>query len=105
MTESTPEDLSRPAHVLTRVEGRLGHLTLNRPERGNALCRQLRDEMGLVLDDLDRDDDTRVLVVKSNGKNFCTGYDLTEWGYLWGSGEPYCPRRTSTSNRSSATMR
>ena len=49
---------------------RLATMTLNRPER---------------------DDDTRVLVVKSNGKNFCTGYDLTEGGFLWGSGEPSRP--------------
>lgn len=28
-----------------------------------------------------------MLVVKSNGKNFCTGYDLTEWAYLWGTAE------------------
>lgn len=67
---------------------RIAVLTLNRPDRGNALCRRLRDELDLVLDDLDRDDDTRVLVVKSNGKNFCTGYDLNEWAYLWGTGEP-----------------
>ncbi|GAA2011170.1 enoyl-CoA hydratase-related protein [Nocardioides kribbensis] len=70
---------------------RIATMTLNRPDRGNALCRQMRDDMDLVMDDLDRDDDTRVLVVKSNGKNFCTGYDLTEWGYLWGSGEPSRP--------------
>ena len=70
---------------------RIATMTLNRPERGNALCRQMRDDMDLVMDDLDRDDDTRVLVVKSNGKNFCTGYDLTEGGYLWGSGEPSRP--------------
>ena len=74
-------------HLIYEKEGRIATLTLNRPHRGNALCRALRDEMDLVLDDLDADDDTRVLVVKANGKNFCTGYDLTEWAYLWGSAE------------------
>lgn len=78
---------------------RIATLTLNRPERGNALCRQLRDELDLVLDDLDSDDDTRVLVIKSNGKNFCTGYDLTEWGYLWGSGEPSRPEDSRAHRR------
>jgi enoyl-CoA hydratase len=74
-------------HLIYEKQGRIATLTLNRPHRGNALCRALRDEMDLVLDDLDSDDDTRVLVVRSNGKNFCTGYDLTEWAYLWGTAE------------------
>lgn len=73
--------------IVYEKQGRIATLTLNRPDRGNALCRKLRDELDVVLDDLDSDDDTRVLVVKSNGKNFCTGYDLTEWAYLWGSAE------------------
>ena len=80
-------------------QGRIATLTLNRPERGNALSRQLRDELDLVLDDLDSDDDTRVLVIASNGKNFCTGYDLTEWGYLWGTGEPSRPEDTRPHRR------
>lgn len=78
---------------------RIATLTLNRPDKGNALSRQLRDELDLVLDDLDSDDDTRVLIVKSNGKNFCTGYDLKEWGYLWGSGEPSRPEDTRPHRR------
>ncbi len=73
--------------LIYEKKDRIAILTLNRPERGNALCRKLRDELDLVLDDLDSDDDTRVLVIKSNGKNFCTGYDLTEWAYLWNSAE------------------
>ncbi|GAB2932035.1 crotonase/enoyl-CoA hydratase family protein [Rhodococcus aerolatus] len=77
--------------LLYEKSDRIATLTLNRPERGNALNRHLRDELDLILDDLDADDDTRVLVVRSNGKNFCTGYDLTEWGYLWDSGQPSRP--------------
>ena len=62
---------------------RIATMTLNRPERGN---------------------DTRVLVVKSNGKNFCTGYDLTEWGYLWGSGEPSRPEDSRPHRRAPRTF-
>ncbi len=64
-------------------EERIATVTLNRPDLGNALSRQLRDELDLVLDDLDRDDDTRVLLIKANGDNFSTGYDLNEYAYLW----------------------
>ena len=70
-------------YLIYEKDGRIASLTLNRPDRGNALSRGLRRELDLVMDDLDSDDDTRVLVVKSNGKNFCTGYDLAEWAYLW----------------------
>jgi enoyl-CoA hydratase len=64
-------------------EGRIATVTLNRPEKGNALSRKLRDELDLVMDDLDMDDETRVLIVKANGDHFSTGYDLNEFSYLW----------------------
>jgi enoyl-CoA hydratase len=86
-------------HLIYEKEERIATLTLNRPNKGNALCRALRDEMDVVLYDLDRDDDTRVLIVTSNGKNFCTGYDLNEWGYLWGTGTPSRPEDTREHRR------
>ena len=70
-------------NLIYEKDGRVATVTLNRPERGNALSRELRDDLDRVLDDLDSDDDTRVVVFKSNGKNFSTGYDLAQWGYLW----------------------
>lgn len=68
----------RDAHLRDAQDRSIATLTLNRPERGNALCWPLRDELNLVLDDLDRDDDTRGLVVAANDKNFWTGYDLPQ---------------------------
>jgi len=78
-------------NLIYEKRDRIAIMTLNRPDKGNALSRELRREMDYVLDDLDFDDDIRVLVVKSNGKNFCTGYDLNQWGYLWGTGTPSRP--------------
>ena len=69
--------------LIYNKEGRIATLTLNRPAKGNALSRQLRDELDLVLDDLDLDDETRVLIINANGNHFSTGYDLTEFSYLW----------------------
>ena len=80
--------------LIYEKEDRIATLTLNRPDKGNALSRQLRDELDVVLDDLDSDDDTRVLLIKANGKHFSTGYDLNEYGYLW-SPEVYSAEQAS----------
>ncbi len=69
--------------IYEKGDDHIATVTLNRPHKGNALSRQLRDELDLVMDDLDLDDDIRVLIVKANGNHFSTGYDLTEFSYLW----------------------
>jgi enoyl-CoA hydratase len=69
--------------LIYEKEDRIATVTLNRPHKGNALSVQLRDELDLVMDDLDQDDDTRVLIVKAAGNHFSTGYDLNEFSYLW----------------------
>ena len=58
-------------------------MTLNRAHKGNAISVQLRDELDLVMDDLDQDDETRVLIIDAAGAHFSTGYDLNEFSYLW----------------------
>jgi len=53
-------------------------LTLNRPDKYNALSREL---MGMILDHLDRlahDRRIRVVVLAARGKAFCAGHDLRE---------------------------
>jgi enoyl-CoA hydratase len=79
-TERTSVELET---LIYEKEDRIATVTLNRPEKGNALSVKLRDELDLVMDDLDVDDETRVLVIKANGNHFSTGYDLTEFSYLW----------------------
>lgn len=69
--------------VVYEKKDRIATVTLNRPHKGNALSRQLRDELDLIMDDLDLDDETRVLLIKANGDHFSTGYDLNEFSYLW----------------------
>jgi enoyl-CoA hydratase/carnithine racemase len=58
--------------------GRVLRLTLNRPDKANALssglCRELVDAIGHA----DRDPQIGAIVLGSNGKCFCAGMDLTE---------------------------
>jgi enoyl-CoA hydratase len=53
-------------------------LTLNRPEKLNALSMELRRELVLALDELRRDPAVRVLILTGAGRAFCAGLDLNE---------------------------
>lgn len=52
-------------------------LTLNRPEKLNALDRDLVEDLHDALDDIGRDDECRVVVLTGAGRGFCSGLDLT----------------------------
>ena len=52
-------------------------ITLNRPEKRNALNNQLRSEIFATLEAHDRDPDVRVTIVRGAGPAFCSGYDLS----------------------------
>ncbi len=51
-------------------------ITLNRPEKRNALNHALRGEILAALRDADTDPDVRVMVIRGAGKCFSAGYDL-----------------------------
>jgi enoyl-CoA hydratase/carnithine racemase len=53
-------------------------LTLNRPERRNALSRDLIAELHAALDAAGNDPDVRVVVLAANGPAFSAGHDLGE---------------------------
>lgn len=59
------------------VKGRVGLVTLNRPERGNAWTGRMDTEYRWCLDQLDNDDAVRVIVVAGAGDRFCVGGDST----------------------------
>jgi enoyl-CoA hydratase/carnithine racemase len=53
-------------------------LTLNRPERRNALSLALMQETIACLDEIGRDRDVRAIILAAAGKVFCSGHDLSE---------------------------
>jgi 2-(1,2-epoxy-1,2-dihydrophenyl)acetyl-CoA isomerase len=63
-------------HLQYEVEGHVGILTLNRPERLNAMNRQLQEELLEAIADVHGDDDVRVLVITGAGRGFCSGADV-----------------------------
>jgi enoyl-CoA hydratase/carnithine racemase len=71
-----------------RREGEILWVTLNRPERLNALSARMIEELGDVLDGLAADREARVVVLCGAGKAFCAGWDLkdeSQQGGLTGS--------------------
>ncbi|KQV06442.1 p-hydroxycinnamoyl CoA hydratase/lyase [Leifsonia sp. Root112D2] len=60
-------------------EGLTSILTLNRPEKRNAMSPQLHIDMTEALEYLRYDDATRVLVITGTGESFCAGMDLKEF--------------------------
>ncbi len=60
------------------VTGRVGRITLNRPERGNGITRGLVGELEESVERADLDPDVHVILLAGNGKGFCGGYDLVE---------------------------
>lgn len=66
--------------VLLTREGRVAILTINRPDKLNALSQQVRDEMIAHLATLEKDDSVGVLVVTGAGeKSFIAGADISEF--------------------------
>lgn len=63
--------------VETNGEG-VVHLVLNRPERRNALNGALVEALTDALERTSEDDSVRVLVLRGEGKDFCSGADLAE---------------------------
>jgi len=62
--------------IILEKRGNVAVLTLNRPERLNAISPQMSEEMSVALDELDDDDEARVLVITGAGRGFCSGADV-----------------------------
>jgi enoyl-CoA hydratase len=60
------------------VTGRLARLTLNRPQRGNGITRELAGELERCVERADLDPCVHVLLLAGRGKGFCGGYDLVQ---------------------------
>ncbi|TDJ40894.1 MAG: enoyl-CoA hydratase, partial [Gammaproteobacteria bacterium] len=59
------------------VEERILTITLNRPEKLNAITLQMNNEIIDALDHADADDDVRVIIMTGAGRAFCAGADLS----------------------------
>ena len=80
MTITPPFDLARfePQHFQWKQEGRVGIITLNRPERKNPLTFESYAELRDFFRALVGVKEVRALVITGAGGNFCSGGDVHE---------------------------
>src|SRR5688500_15857348 len=68
----------QPKHFLWRVEGKVGVITLNRPERKNPLTFESYAELRDLFTNLRTEDGVKSIVITGAGGNFCSGGDVHE---------------------------
>ena len=69
-------------NILTEYSDKILTITLNRPEKLNALSPNLLLELKAELDEASTNDAISVVIIKSTGRAFCVGYDLNEENWI-----------------------
>lgn len=67
----------QPEHLIYEVIDNWARITLNRPDRHNALSVDLLEELAAVLWEIDEDRDVHAVLLRGAGESFSSGYDLT----------------------------
>ena len=89
-------------HVVYEKRGHVAYVTLNRPERMNALDRHSHAELAEVFDDFAADPDAWVAIITGSGERaFCAGNDLKATADASARGE----KRVDSSSRFAAITR
>ncbi len=67
---------------VTEPEPGIALVTLNRPDRLNAINLQMLDDLHTLFDWLQKNDQVRILVITGEGRAFCSGADISDEGLL-----------------------
>lgn len=71
---------SRVDELLVENKGRVVVITLNRPERMNAISRDMLEELSAKMTEANKDPEVRCIVLTGAGRGFCAGLDLVDVG-------------------------
>jgi enoyl-CoA hydratase/carnithine racemase len=66
------------ADLLFEVDSNVATITLNRPDRLNAISGPMLESLSQALRDADHDRDVRVIIITGAGRGFCAGLDLKD---------------------------
>ncbi len=65
------------------INGYFAHIQLNRPEKLNAIDRDMLDELAEIVEQIDQSTQVRVVMIRGRGERaFCVGADINEWSSL-----------------------
>jgi enoyl-CoA hydratase len=81
---AVPGDPLTFEQLIYEEDGPVAHITLNRPERRNALSMQLSEELTCALEVVRHAGTVKVLVIQGASETFCSGDYITEMG-SWGN--------------------
>jgi enoyl-CoA hydratase/carnithine racemase len=70
--------MNTPKHFLWRTEGKVGVITLNRPDKKNPLTFESYDELRNLFHGLKKEKAIKAVVINGAGGNFCSGGDVHE---------------------------
>ncbi len=70
--------------VKYEVKDNIARITMNRPEKMNALSHALWDDLLAAFDEAENDPEVRVVILCGSGKAFCSGWDLKGSYYITG---------------------
>ena len=73
--------------ILLEIEAPFAHITLNRPDKKNALNTEMWEQIPVRLAEASSDPAVRVLIVKGAGKAFAAGADIAEFSEIYTSKE------------------
>ncbi len=85
-------------------EGAVMTVRLNRPEKRNAINRQMHLDLQQLCRELGEDFDTRVVVRAGKGQAFSSGADTSEWGQPGPDNELALRRQSGIGSRTSAAL-
>ena len=66
-------------HLTYETDGRIATITLNRPERLNAITRGMPQEIREAVEKANDNNDVHVIILTGAGRAFCAGYDLVDY--------------------------
>ena len=78
--------MSKYSDLLYEVSGNVATITLNRPDRMNAISGPMLESFSLAFRDADLDTDVRVIILTGAGRGFCAGLDLKDFSAGTGIG-------------------
>ncbi|HEY7180918.1 MAG TPA: enoyl-CoA hydratase/isomerase family protein [Blastocatellia bacterium] len=70
--------MSKYTEIIYEVRNNIAFITLNRPGKRNALNDGIIDELRDAMAEAEADDQTRVVILRGAGKDFCAGADLAQ---------------------------